>query len=61
MEQNELTVIIYYKKTLNSCYVDFRDGVSIRNWLRENTELGKELDSIELDDCYVKILEEAIK
>lgn len=46
---------------ISSYPVHFRDGVSIRNWLRENTELGKELDSIELDDCYVKILEEAIK
>ena len=46
---------------ISSYPVHFREGMSIRNWLRENTELGKELDSIELDDCYVKILEEAIK
>ena len=41
--------------------VHFREGMQIRNWLRANTELGKKLDSIELDDCYVNILEEAIK
>ena len=40
--------------------VHFREGI-IRNWLRANTELGKKLDSIELDDCYINILEEAIK
>ena len=41
--------------------VHYREGMQIRNWLRENTELGKKLDSIELDDCYIKILEEAIE
>lgn len=41
--------------------VHYREGMQIRNWLRENTELGKKLDSVELDDCYVSILEEAIK
>ena len=41
--------------------VHFREGMQIRNWLRANTELGKKLDSIELDDCYVNILEEAIR
>jgi hypothetical protein len=41
--------------------VHFREGMQIRNWLRGNTELGKKLDSVELDDCYVSILEEAIK
>ena len=41
--------------------VHFREGMQIRNWLRANTELGKKLDSIELDDCYVNILEEVIK
>ena len=41
--------------------VHFREGMQIRNWLRENTELGKKLDSIELDNCYASILEEAIK
>ena len=41
--------------------VHFREGMQIRNWLRENTELGKKLDSVELDDCYASILEEAIK
>ena len=41
--------------------VHLREGMQIRNWLRANTELGKKLDSIELDDCYVNILEEAIK
>ena len=41
--------------------VHLREGMQIRNWLRGNTELGKKLDSVELDDCYVSILEEAIK
>ena len=41
--------------------VHFREGMQVRNWLRGNTELGKKLDSVELDDCYVEILEEAIK
>ena len=31
MEQNELTVIIYYKKTFNSCYVDFTEKENIMN------------------------------
>ena len=34
MEQNELTVIIYYKKTLNSCYVDFTENEYIINALK---------------------------
>lgn len=41
--------------------VHFREGMQIRNWLRENTELGRKLYSIELDDCYAEILEEAIQ
>lgn len=41
--------------------VHYREGMQIRNWLRGNTELGKKLDSVELDDCYVSILEEAIR
>ena len=41
--------------------VHLREGMQIRNWLRGNTELGKKLDSVELDDCYVEILEDAIK
>ena len=41
--------------------VHLREGMQIRNWLRGNTELGKKLDSVELDDCYVSILEEAIR
>ena len=41
--------------------VHLREGVQIRNWLRGNTELGKKLDSVELDDCYVSILEEVIR
>lgn len=41
--------------------VHLREGMQIRNWLRENTELGRKLYSIELDDCYAEILEEAIQ
>ena len=41
--------------------VHFREGMQIRNWLRGNTELGKKLNSVELDDCYVSILEEEIR
>lgn len=41
--------------------VHFREGMQIRNWLREHTDLGKESNSVDLDDIYVKILEEAIK
>lgn len=41
--------------------VHFREGMQIRNWLRENANFAKDIDSIQLDDCYVKILEEAIK
>ena len=41
--------------------VHLREGMQIRNWLRGNTELGKKLNSVELDDCYVSILEEAIR
>ena len=44
-----------------SCSTKVREGMQIRNWLRGNTELGKKLDSVELDDCYVSILEEAIR
>lgn len=41
--------------------VHFREGMQIRNWLREHTYLGKESNSIDLDNIYVEILEEAIK
>ena len=41
--------------------VHFREGMQVRNWLREHTKLGKTLNSIDLDDYYVKIIEEAIK
>lgn len=34
MEQNELTVIIYYKKTINSCCVDFTENEYIINELK---------------------------
>ena len=40
--------------------IHLREGMQIRNWLRGNTELWI-LNSIELDDCYVEILEEAIR
>ena len=51
----------YEKKGMQAYPVHFREGVQIRNWLRENTELGKKCNSAELDNCYVEILEEAIK
>jgi hypothetical protein len=51
----------YEKKGMQAYPVHFREGMQIRNWLRENTELGKKLDSVDLDDCYVEILEEAIE
>ena len=51
----------YKKKGMPSYPVHLREGMQIRNWLRGNTELGKKLDSVELDDCYVEILEEAIR
>ena len=41
--------------------VHYREGMQIRNWLRKNTELGKKLNSVELDNVYVKLLEEAIE
>lgn len=41
--------------------VHYREGMQIRNWLRRNTELGKKLNSVELDNVYVKLLEDAIK
>ena len=44
------------------CYpVHFREGMQIRNWLREHIDLGKKNNSVDLDNVYVKILEEAIK
>ena len=51
----------YKKKGISAYPVHFREGMQIRNWLRESTELGKKNDSVELDDCYVGILEEAIR
>ena len=51
----------YKKKGIPAYPVHFREGMQIRNWLRGNTELGKKLNSVELDDCYVSILEEAIR
>lgn len=49
------------KKGIPVYPVHLREGIAIRNWLRKHTELGKTLNSTELDDCYVDILKEAIK
>ena len=48
------------RKGMSAYPVHFREGMQIRNWLRENAEFTKTTSSIDLDDCYVEIIEDAI-
>lgn len=48
------------RKGMSAYPVHFREGMQIRNWLRENAEFTKTTSSIDLDDCYVEIIEYAI-
>ena len=51
----------YRKKGIPTYPVHFREGKTIRNWIRLNTEIGKNISSSELDDCYYEIIEKSIK
>ena len=48
------------KKGMPTYPVHFREGMQIRNWLRENAAFAKDQISIDLDDCYESILEDII-
>ena len=48
------------KKGMPAYPVHFREGMQIRNWLRENVDFAKDQTSIDLDDCYASILEDII-
>lgn len=48
------------KKGMPAYPVHFREGMQIRNWLRENAAFAKDQTSIDLDDCYASILEDII-
>lgn len=48
------------KKGMPAYPVHFREGMQIRNWLRENAAFAKDQTSIDLDDCYESILEDII-
>ena len=40
--------------------VHFREGMQVRNWLRENSAIAGVIDSATLDNCYREIIEDII-
>ena len=50
---------VYMEGRLPHC-VHFREGMQVRNFLRRLPEY-KDSTSIDLDDCWVEIIEEAMK